>query len=242
MTWIQYNIPNRKFINELWLNSYISEEEFYLIGITSFGRFRCLSLPYIVGQEPWNAFPRKEKLGSRDFIFEGDIKVTSRTGFINKLSTKKIAGYNETENKLCCKPIVPSNKLSYSLVPDNKTIYDIEHLRLKDYVKVDFSNVHKHWVYAKSKNLSNLMHFSRLEVNIRYTGRFIKHQVLDHLKLFDIDSKQKHFYDLYTGSYIITKICRYFTAKSIVTDLTLNREALNITFPKWRKKNDNSIS
>jgi hypothetical protein len=223
--WIQYNIPDRKFVSEVWLHSYLSEDDFLLIGITSFGKFKCLSFKDILQRKPWKAYGiHRETLSDREFLYEGDITIQSKTGFINKLvSSKEVIQYDILNNQyqteiLQFKPLLG---LTTDLDASLQT-------KLKSYYKKDDDNVHQQFFRAYERNLAYLLLLSRTEVELSYTAKFYPHEVLDPVYVIDTHPRTKGFEDLYAGLYIISKVVRIFANKSMRTSLTLVRDTLNL--------------
>jgi len=223
--WIQYNIPDRKFITEVWLHSYLSEDNFLLIGITSFGKFKCLSFKEIIQKQPWKAYGiNKTNLSEREFIFDSDIRIESKTGFINKLITnREIVTYDKLQNSYSNETLQFQPLLGLTTDIDSST-----QPKFQSYNQVDTDNVHPNFPKAYERNLANLLLLSRTQIELSYTATFYPHEVLDPVYVIDSHPKTKGFEDLYAGLYIVSKVVRIFANKSMRTTLTLVRDTLNL--------------
>lgn len=221
--WIQPNISDKAFINQVWMHSFIPGS-FPAIGISSRGDFILRDVKKLAKSGYQWTFTSTDVLKDNEIAFD-TWSLGSSTGFINAWT-----GYSKE------KPLwdVDSGVASISkpfLQPILASTSELD--RMEDIGKRsdDFNlineNVHPQYWSAFQNNLSYLAIFSSgANLLLQFSGRYVDLKVLDLVFLRDLDINLQGSEGYYSGSYIISKVARIVESKNFTTLVQLTRESL----------------
>lgn len=226
-TWLQYNIPDKRFLNNVWMHSYI-ENSFIATGITTEGKFILKDIVKDIKEKQSNPvwrFVQNVNNEDKDIIYEGDFAVESQSGFINQwlgYGRKKSLRTIET-----AEDILLENEFTPLLATtDTLDRYSNVNDRIAEFGLLN-DNVHENYWKAYYQNITNLALFSTVAVTLSYSKRIIPEmKVLDLVMFKDEETEELLEAEEDSGLYYITKISRTIANKQLVTLVELSREAL----------------
>lgn len=228
--WIQYNITDKKFVNDIWLHSYIPNS-FILIGITSDGAFilkdmRTIVQNYLSSGPDWKF--TANVVDDKDIPYSGDYTIENNTGFLNYF-----AGYGKTKLKYNFEL-----GTSESIIPEAfKYLVSSNNLNRSNDIGSRFTgivgnsdNVHSYYQLAMLNNITNLAILSSLKVIVSFTNVFKTIKILDLVMLKDAaigTNTVQRSSETTSGLYIITKVSRQLQGRRFMTTVEMCREGLN---------------
>jgi len=229
-TWLQHNISHKKFINNVWMHSYL-KDSFVALGIASDGTFILKDLMRDInnhtrsGTKPDWRFKIKPT-EDIDVLYDADYAFDVSSGFLNSWlgyenskSIRTIETAVDNKNILTLRPVL---SLSNNLDRDNQENNVVDQFGLLN------DNVHGNYWKAYYQNLSNLAILGVVQGLISYTDRMLpKMRVLDLVYFSDSQTDNPDFIsEEFSGLYYITKLSRVITNMGICTTVILNREVL----------------
>ena len=214
--WIQPNITDKKFINELWMHAYL-ENSFVAIAITTDGYFIVKDIKEDLKVSP------KWRFGI-DIPYDADILFETNTAFINSWM-----GYNR-ENLIYDLESGVSEELSVTASPIMAHIKKLPSTSVEkrfggSLIKTE--NHHQNYYKAYYQNLVNLAYLNSVRLTISYQNFYLPMRVLDRASFTNFNVETNEVSDFISGHYYITKIARNLTSRSFATTITLVRESLN---------------
>lgn len=227
-TWLQHNIPDKKFINDVWMHSYI-DNSFIAIGITSEGEFILKDIKKDLAEkngEPIWRFVQNVNNEEKDITYEGDFSIDSQSGFINHWlgygRKKSIRVLENAEDSLLESEFNPLLAITNSL-----DRYSNVNSRVAEFGLLN-DNVHENYWKAYYQNLTNLSIFSTITTTLSYSKRLLPNmKVLDLVMFKDEETEEFLEAEEDSGLYYITKISRTIANRQLVTLVDLSREALD---------------
>ena len=224
--WIQPNISDRTFVNNVWAHSWLSDS-FPAIGIVSNGIFvlkdvKKLAKTLLTQDYDWK-FVSHDTGKSDELVFD-QYKIESNTGLINVWTgyerEKDVLNLNNGSESLITPTLNPilaiSNKLDR--MPEAGT-------RASEFGVIN-ENVHPNYWLAYHQNLAYLALFGSTKIVLQFSSRYADVRVLDLVLLQDIDLDMKQSEGYYSGSYLVSRVTRAIENRNFVTMVQLNREAL----------------
>jgi len=224
--WYQVGICDKLFINHLWIHAWLPNS-FPAVGITCDGTFVLRDVRVLAGQKyKWKLVPytpvKNEEIG-----FSGDYSVKSESGFYNQWMgygrerhvLNLDTGDAKVESPNPIGPILPvASKLDrYGQVQSKK-----------DESGFLSENVDPNYHKAYLQNLSSLAVFSSTGIEVSYAGRFKNTRVLDLVMVTDKDIRTpSQAAEAQSGLYLVGRVTRTFTNKTLDTSLRLTRESLS---------------
>lgn len=231
--WIQPNISDKMFINNLWLHSYVPNS-FLGVGISMDGTFILRDiLKMIKDYQSKNIDMEKYKyrfLGTpknkNDMIYHGDYTLDTEYGFINYWhgykKNKVIYDLDEGTLQTISEEIRPMISLTSTLIRN----IEIE----KRYSDVGYQNenVHKNYWKAYLRNVSSLAIFSSTKLEFSFDTAYVDIKILDLIMFQEPELDQKQLSgDQLSGQYLVSKVSRTLSGGTMVTNVLACREALN---------------
>jgi hypothetical protein len=224
--WIQPNVTDHNFINQLWMHAYI-DGSFPIIGISMDGTFYIKDIKKSIEEGFVWTFTPYDLTEEDSITYLGNAVISAETGFTNLWSgyqrTKNVLDWNSGEMSEIESTTTPLLALTSTFDQSTKVSTRIaESGILNDNVD---TNYHK----AYMNNLSNLILFSSTTINIDYKNLYKPQEILD-LVMFnapDVGDKKASAIEYYSGLYIISKIVRTIRENYFSTNVTLVRESLN---------------
>ncbi len=226
-TWIQPNVPNKRFVNDVWMHSY-TPASFIAVGISSDGTFILKDIMKETVNEPaWNFILAESDTdkNTKDVVCDGDYYVMAQSGFINHW-----LAYGRTQSIRVVEAAIDS-----TFTPELQALTPIGGQLDRSVVVTkrvaDFGllndNVHDKYWEAYYTNLSYLALFSSTKVVVSYPREMKKDmKVLDLVMFGDERVKDEKLNSEYSGLYFITKISRIIENRQFVTVVELGREAM----------------
>jgi hypothetical protein len=230
MYWIQPNISDKKFINNIWTHTYIPNS-FPALGTTILGEFRYRDINQLAKETPKFTFKiaKKEDKKPNEIIYELPYNYTNSSTFNNQVyaygKEKLIANLEAGDFTLLTQePINPTLAMS----KDGMTDKEIKP-RYDEHSNQSADNVHANFWKAKLQNLVNLFTFSTVKLTLMYTHDFHDIHVLDlvYFKEEETNANRKYSSETITGLYVITKVSRVIEKKVFKTFVEMCRETPN---------------
>jgi hypothetical protein len=224
--WIQYNISDRKFVNDLWLHADLGDS-FPTIGISSDVRFILKDVLKDINKDYKWRFTTRNEDAKRDILYDTDPAFSLDTGLINNwvgYSREKLV-YNmeEGSSAFVKEEVEPTLSLANKLV---KTA-DVE----KRFASVGVINENVHENYWKSyqKNLASLAQFSSMKLTLSFRDKFVPIRILDLCMYMEeeIEGNADQASEYHSGLYFVTKVSRTIANSTFVTLVQICREAPN---------------
>jgi len=221
--WIQPNISDRKFMNEIWMHSYLSES-FIGCGITSDGRFICKDMKLQGAEYDWRFTntPQDEK----DIQYDTDYSLDIQTGLVNSWvgygQEKIIHDLENSVSELYAEDVKPSLALI-------ETIARREGVGRRHHsLGMVTGNTHENYWRAYLKNLAHLAMFSAVQLTVSFHDLFVPIKVLDLVMFKDEDvASGIQASEAVSGLYYVSKVTRTIQHKQLVTVVELVRESVN---------------
>jgi hypothetical protein len=225
MNWIQHGISDKKFINSVWMHTYIPDS-FLAVGISMDNHFiiRDIKKKFQSGIFDWRLSSRVDT--DKDISYDGDYTIQSKAGFINAwMGHKRI------------KPIYDLDSGEFSSVSQeikpliaitNKLMRRAEIESKNAEIGVTSSNVHSNYWKAYLANLSSLAIFSTVKISVSFQNQFKNVRVLDSVMFREVDTQNSQVSMEYSsGLYIVSKVGRILSNRQFLTVLELCRESNN---------------
>lgn len=231
--WVQYNISDKMFINDVWMHSWLPTS-FLGIGITMEGTFILRDIykyirEYQLKTKDFERYKYRfggEKVHDNDLPYNGEYVVDVESGFINYWQ-----GYKR--NKLVH---VLEDGTDYLISEDIKPVLALTNkLARKSEIESRFSNigyqndnVHSNYWSASLRNLSSLALFSSVKLELSFDNVVDDLQLLDLVMFQEPEVNDKKLSgDTVSGLYLVSKIGKTVSSGTLVTTALLCRESLN---------------
>lgn len=224
--WIQHNISDKRFVNEVWMHSYLSES-FLGLGVTSTGKFVVKDMKRLASSTPSYLFTTtlQENVVGRPILYDSDFQVDSRMGLINawlgrgrdKLVYDLEEGLSDTVSEDVGPLIALTTRLSRRA--------DLERRSAEAGIRSD--NVHSNYWRAHFRNLMGNAVFSTINLVVSFHSQFEDIQVLDLVSFQDREINSPLPMESYSGLYIVSNVTREITRGTLATTCTLVRESMN---------------
>jgi len=224
--WIQPNVSDRKFVNEMWLHADLNNS-FPAVGISSDGKFilkdikKRLSSPY-----DWRFTKNPDPNSAKDLVFDDDYTTKVSSGFINS-----IVGYGR--EKLA---YVIEEELSQSILKKVDPIVAITRkIARSEEVEARFAqtafindNVHENYWDAFLHNVVHLIGMGAVKLTFSFQGVYIPIRILDLVMFRDTSSTdQKETASHHSGLYFVSKVARTISNRQFITVVEVCRESMN---------------
>ncbi len=219
MNWIQYNIPDKKFLNEVMLHSYIPDSVI-LPCIHSDGIAYLRDIRTMLGNDPKWKFSDTDRSG---FIPVGaDRVIESNTGFHNIYYDRRT-------------PTVDILTGSYNLLEYSKesllALYgvDVGISKMNSRIVPTSDNVHSDYSTAYNQNITILSQLVTTSVSVTISDRFEEFRLGDTVYFRDTSAEIESLEsELISGIYIIDRLVYDITAGRTNIAVYLTRDYLNI--------------
>ena len=226
--WIQHNITDRTFLNNLWLRSDLGDS-FPSIGITSDGRFVLKdTLKFLKEDYDWR-FVTELKDTTKDILYDPDPVFSFDSSLVNNWT-----GYGR--QKLIYNPEEGTTtyvkELADNFIANNKSVVKREGIEKRfAAIGVVNDNVHPNYHSSYQYNIANLAQLSSLKLTLSFSGEFKDVKVLDKVlyledSVNDLTNKSAEYH---SGTYIVSKVSRSFSTRVLTTLVQICREAPNKT-------------
>jgi len=217
--WLQPNITDKKFVNELWLHSYIPNS-FIAVGISSDGYFIVKDIKADLAEDV------KWRFGA-NIPYDSDYVVEVDSGFINAWMGygKELQVYDLEKGEENLIKEIPNPIIAQTLHMPRTNISS----RFGG-SEIQTGNQHTNYYKAYYQNLSQLASFNTVRLTVSYVNSFLNMRVLDRVHFKDIDIQDTGIArasEIISGYYYIQKISRNIANRQIATVVTLCRESLN---------------
>lgn len=221
--WIQGNVSDKKFVDNLWLHSDITNS-YPLVGVSSDGTFVLRDAKALIGSDyKWRFSPVIED-ESRDIIHQGDAVFISNTGFVNSLF-----GYGKEKLIYDLEIGTESTELQdmTTLLSKTGAVRRAEVEKRADSPGMINSNVHANYWQSYLKNVTSLAILGSTRLFLSYANMWRDTRVLDLVMYRDLDlSNNAQSSEYQTGLYIVSKVSRTLSKSMLTASLILSREAM----------------
>lgn len=234
--WIQPNISNKRWVNDLWLHMNIPGS-FPLVGITADGKFRVRDVKKLVQKKVDWVFLSDSPIPPRaeEIIYYGVPVINQQNGFINSwfgYGRKKDITEIETGEE---KPVEEAVPFLGALVEKGNRNSAVG--QRFDNRGAITDNVHPAYWSAFQRNLASLAVYSTVKVSLSFDrwyqttsvesvtqNKLVR--VLDLVSFLETSTDPGHPPSWYTsGTYIVTKVSRTLAVNSVMTFVEFTREA-----------------
>ncbi len=248
--WVQYNVSNREFIQNILMHSYVSDDDFLCSNIGIDGTFTVASFKNILKKiTPDNKNQQaKEKFKytftnktssdddsnkNNNLIPYSNIVVAQANGLINKL-----AGY-EPNGIVHMFETATDNNTNISLknkISENEKLNRTNKIdKIATSTRIINDNVHEKYWDTYYNNVSNLLVRGTTIVGLTFQRRYLSDlKVLDPVQVLLNSMKNSatktaevSTSDFESGFYIVSKIVRCYMNKNVSTSVYCSRENLN---------------
>ena len=227
MIWLQPNIPDKQFVDELWMHSYMPGS-FLMTAITCDGKFRLRDMQTLKssGGVTWNLINGSAPDQSRNEVsYDGNYSVETETGLSNIWvgygRQKDVLDLNAGQEAI-------SQQTTSPLLANTKTIDRSADVTNRiDAFGVINDNVHPNYWDAYWQNLRNLIIFSTVRIQLTLLNVYNPVRVLDLVYLTEIQGFDNQGALFVQGYYVVSKVAINIIADYFSTVIQLNREALN---------------
>lgn len=221
--WIQPNVPDKIFINQIWQHCKIGESV-PLVGINVEGKFILTDLKKVAGESPkWTVANE-----NGDIQPDTGIEFVSNSGFLNHVFGYGMTGLQNNIEKgdfseLEIEPMKPILAQASGL--DRKA--SIVSKRFGNIIP-NVESTHDTYWESQRKNLANLAIFSSHKVKFSFERNFKKISVLDMMMIKDDSTEDRKIsIEALSGNYVTTKVVRTLSSKNYITIIEACRECLS---------------
>lgn len=221
--WIQGNVSDKKFVNDVWLHSDITDS-YPLVGISMDGTFILRDAKGLIDTDyKWKFTPIVEN-ESKDIIYQGDPVFISNTGFINSLF-----GYGREKVIYDLEIGTESFELQDMAVLLSKSgaVRRAEIEKTAGMSSVVNENVHSNYWTSYLKNITSLAVLSSTRLFISYSNVWRDTKILDLVMFTDVALTNADKASEYqSGLYVVSKVSRTLSKSMLSVSLILAREAM----------------
>lgn len=253
MRWVQPNIPDREFVNNIWLHSYLPDS-FIGLGISTF------SSGVTLGNNT-DRLPSRGSLIVRDVMKQlktkdvwrltqspqSDFDIPYNTDYTIEVNTGEINQKIGYGRKLMALSLEDGDDAVFS-EDARPIIANVSDLMRTQNIWMSWGgsviqneNVHSNYWQARLKNLTNLSVLSTVKVTVTVPYRFINIKVWDVVLFKDIGIDGKGgVAGFHSGRYVVGKVIRTIARRDFVLRLELYRDALNDTVGDFIEAQDST--
>lgn len=219
-SWIQPNISDMAFINDIWMHSYIDKNTFIACACDN-NKFIMYDMRKKLNSDPDWIFSKKlASSESSNVITIGFEHIKNSFGESNLL-----LGYNDTNHILDINSL-EYNNADYSLknftqIDSNKFNMLNSNTRFTQFKFIN-DNVHENYQNAYYQNIKNLILYSSVKTYVSFGGQFKRLNLLDSVMLNTFENKGRTY-----GINIVSRIAYQITNRKFITNVTLCRESVN---------------
>jgi hypothetical protein len=223
-TWIQHNVSDKTFVNELWLRSYV-EGSFLACGISSSGEFILKDIRQdLQNKHDWR-FTSSPTL-KNDILYDGDFGIEDSSGFLNNWMgygrERMVYNLETGENELTTEEMLPILSLTKKL----SRRAGIEERFASSATRND--NVHRYYWASYLNNLMKLVMMSAIKVKIGFGNKDVPIKILDKVMLNDdsVGAFGNEASEFHSGLYYVSKVVRTLQNRQVYTICEMCRESL----------------
>lgn len=223
MKWIQPNITDREFINNIWMRSYI-DGSFPLIAISSQGDYIVRDMKTLGTGDP--AFKFTPSGEDNTIAYGGDFNISSNSQFMNLWvgygRRKLLYNMEDGDTSIQEEDMEPILAVT-SKLPRNSDI-----AQRTGRMGIINENLHEDYFKAELRNLQGLATFSAYKLTLTFSNRFEALKPLDLVYFKDNSTKQEQgSVEYYSGNWVVSKIARNIASGVYTTVVEMDREGLN---------------
>jgi len=231
--WAQYNISDRRFVNEIWMHSFI-RGSFICVGITSDGRFVLKDMRELFAEDPSWVFTIGTTQESNEIVYDPDPVLDAKTGFINAwLGRGRERVIHDIEAGTSADLFVEPEPL---IAASQQLARRADLVRRHGETRAVNDNVHPQYWEAYMRNLTNLAVFSSDRITLSFSNVFRDVQVLDHVVYNEAEVSSGRIAEVYSGEYVVSKVSREVSNRQFATTVELCREAANAIRGNFRSQ------
>lgn len=234
MTWVNPGYTARKFVTEVWLRTKCSS--FPVIGIDSSGKFRCGNFGEFRNKVKWNFSPKEnpgmglvnggegyrevtKEPGSKYIVVDAAPVLENHEGFMNSWFALG-RDCNEMDADTGEIKILTQGPLSMLGKKAEATSSLLYTMGIKS------ENVHDTYNKAFLTNMTGLVGLSKTKVRLSFAGVYEEIRVLDMANFTEIKLFGSGTSETISGSYMVSKVIRNISAKTLSTSVELVRDGL----------------
>ena len=227
--WIQNNLADKAFLNQAWLRSHVPGS-WLATGISALNNTFILRdmRNHARGVPVWKFLPRDTNPNAYDEIsYHGDYSVRNNSGFVNSC----LGGYGmemptfDLDQGLgnFVSGLAGPLMSAASSFAQRGLAGGIDAIR-KGFYAAKTANMHEQYHQAYRDNVRNLALFSSFKVQLSFSRKFRPLRVLDPVYFLEDSEQSPGAAEYASGSYVISKLDRIFSAQQHATRIELSRE------------------
>lgn len=228
MSWIQHNISDRNFVNNIWLHS-LPKNDLMMVGITSQAKFRIRGLAKLLSRDPEWVFSSttvKESDKNKVIRYKPNAISWSDSALLNSLGgySKSRIVHNLDDNSSSYQ--TPNNGSMMAISSHQEQNSDVG--RRVSSVSVHTDGIYDRYHQSYDANVKRLLQLQIQKVKLQVDDRYIPVQVLDSvLFIDDMDINRAAATEDTSGRYIVSKVARVIKNRKFYTIITLCRDGMN---------------
>lgn len=226
MNWIQPNVPDKFFVNELWMHAHL-DKDFPLVGITSDGIFRLKTYKSLLTEKPAFKFQAGGSFTDGVLAYDSDYSTETDSGFINYW-----LGYEKSQliyNLDDGSADLSTPNLDQLLALTGSIERAKEVGRRAADATVTNENLSETFFDDYAFNLASVASLSTVRLTLRVSSYYFQVRVLDLVSFMDDNSNANQTSnDVYSGLWVVSKVVRDITRTGqLDTTVILCRESMN---------------
>ena len=228
--WIQPNITDKAFINDLWLHSDVGDS-FIAVGISSDGSFILKDIKKALGTNTETSFKwrlTQSPETPKDIIFDTDYAHIINSGFINSWlgygREKLVYQLEDGTEQNITETVDPIIAQTPNLARASNVASKFAGAGMQN------GNTHANYYQAYQRNLVHLAQFGANKIVVSFQNEFKPVRVLDLVMFRDVDPGAGNTFqssENHSGIYVVSKVARTVEHRQFVTVLELVRESVN---------------
>lgn len=235
--WVQHNISNRRFVNDVWMHSFI-RDSFILVGITIDGHFVLKDMRILFAQDPRWIFTTGTARGENEIIYDPDVETDSKAGFINAwLGRGRERVIHDLEEGTTSNLFIEPEPL---IAITQQLARKADLAKRHGETRMVNDNVHSEYWEAAMRNLTNLAVFSSECLTLSFTGLFRDIRVLDNVVYNELEIGTDRVAQIHSGEYVVSKVMREVTNRQFATTIEICRESPNAIQGSFRTQGESA--
>jgi hypothetical protein len=224
MRWIQYNISDKRFLNDVWMHTWL-QDSFLGLGISTYENFIVKDIRKLAGQDPDFKFGIVGEEDPTVVLVDPDYVIDKQTGFINAwLGRGRQRLVYSLEDELDI--TVDEDPASYLALTDKLDRLSTTKPRVGENT-IQTQNCHPNYWQAYERNLGGLATLSNVLFKCTARNQFFPIEVLDLIMFKDVDSVDNTASDHYSGLYVVATVARELLGRNLTTIVEAYRESTN---------------
>ena len=216
--WFQCGKTDWQYAEEVWMHSYINDDTFFAFGVDGTNMYFYDVRNHVQEGNKWTFTPKADGIKNTKIVNFAQYFTENTYGITSDLVGKNVTNttFNINSGEF--------NQYGYSL--KNFTTIDSNKLNINPVGCMDYTyniisdDVHKNYIKAYNQNFRNNVLYSSFNIYIPTGGQIKKFKLIDTAEIIPLVKD-----DRITGTCFITSICYQYKENTLLTNVTLNKEA-----------------